>query len=234
MSYFKMMSKWLLLIAIVIGFGGAIHFHLYQSIGYTSLMKYHQIWVDLAQQHYFFMVFIYMLVYIFAIALSVPGAIFFTLAGGFLFGPIAALYVVVSATMGSTILFLAVRTALGEWLANKAGSWVTRMEKGFQENAFYYLLSLRLMPVFPFWIINIVAALLNVRLRTFILATFLGIIPGTFVYVVVGHEFNTLFASQQTPILKNIVTPSILFSLLGLTVLSILPVVYKRWKAYLF
>lgn len=225
-----MITRWIMLILLVIGIICFFYFHLYSYLTFTSLKKYHSILQQWTEQHYFLTILSYMLIYVLAVAISVPGAVYITLAGGLLFGPIATLYVVISATIGATILFLAVRTALGEWLAKSAKGWIKKMEKGFQENAFNYMLLLRLIPIFPFWVINIVAALLDVRLSTFIIATLIGIIPGSFVYVMVGNSLNEVFQKNQTPNLNIIFTPSILLPLLGLAILAVLPVIYKKWK----
>lgn len=169
-----------------------------------------------------------MMLYILAVAISIPGAVFLTLAGGFLFGVLwGVLLVVISATLGATLLFFAVRTALGEWLSKKASGWISRMRQGFQHNAFSYLLTLRLIPLFPFWVVNIVPALLNVSAKTFISATFIGIIPGSTVYVLVGNGLSQVFASNQTPNLGIIFEPRVLGPLLALAALSLIHALYQ-------
>lgn len=228
-NYFRLFSRWLLLILLLIGFCLFFYFHLYEYLSFATLKSYHDSLSSWANQHYLLAVLVYMSIYTLIAAMSLPGAIFITLAGGFLFGPIATIYVVISATLGASILFLAVRSALGEWLASKASGWVAKMEKGFHENAFNYLLVLRLIPIFPFWVVNIVAALFALELRTFVLATFIGIIPGSFIYVLVGNSLNVVFHSNQTPNLHIIFTPPILLPLLGLAILALLPVIYKRY-----
>lgn len=227
----KMFFRWFLLACIILGFVCAYYFRLYDYLSLASLKTYRQTLISWALVHGFLAVMAYMLIYIAVVAFSIPGALFVTLAGGFLFGPVAACYVVVSATIGSVIVFLAVRTTLGEWLANKASGWVSKMKKGFEENAFNYLLVLRLMPFFPFWVVNIVSALLDVRLRDFAAATFIGIIPGVLIYVMVGNSLNVLFQTNQAPDLHIVFTPAIFLPLLGLAMLAMLPVIYKRWKA---
>ncbi len=104
------------------------------------------------------------------------------------------------------------------------------MKKGFTENAFSYLLTLRLIPIFPFFVVNLVPAFLGISLRTYILATGLGIIPGSFVYVSVGTGLGSLFDRGESLNLKGILTPEILTALGGLALLSLLPVLYKKLK----
>ncbi|WP_085124237.1 TVP38/TMEM64 family protein [Tistlia consotensis] len=173
----------------------------------------------------------FMLLYAVATALSVPGALVLTIAGGFLFGSLlATLYVVVGATLGATAVFLAARTALGDSLRRRAGPWLKRMEAGFQENAFSYLLVLRLVPLFPFFVVNLVPAFLGVGLRTYVVATFLGIIPGTYVYALAGAGLGSVFDQGGEVTLGGILTPEVVGALIGLSLLSLLPVVYKWWK----
>lgn len=217
----------LILAALVL----VIVFRWYEYLSFNSLQQHHQQLQAWKNQHYLLFILLFMLIYIFVVAVSIPGATILTLAGGFLFGIIpGTFYVVISATIGAILIFLAVKTALGEYLAKKASGWVSRMEKGFQENAFNYTLFLRLVPIFPFWVINIVPALLGVRLRTYFLATLLGIIPGALVYVSVGSGLESILESNQAPNLGIIFEPQILLPILALALLSLLPIIYKKLK----
>lgn len=124
----------------------------------------------------------FIVAYIVVVGLSLPGGTVLTLAGGFVFGGVlAGAYVVVGATLGATAIFLAARYAFADLFHAKAGTALNKMENGFRDNAFSYMLFLRLVPVFPFWLVNLVPALLDVKLRTYVIATFVGIIPGTFI-----------------------------------------------------
>jgi uncharacterized membrane protein YdjX (TVP38/TMEM64 family) len=166
------------------------------------------------------------------IALSVPGGAILTITGGFLFGLVpATLYVLVGATAGATIVFLIARTALGESLRARAGPRIRRMEEGFRADALSYLLVLRLIPLFPFWLVNIVPAFLGVPLRTYVLGTFLGIIPGSVVYASVGNGLGAVFEAGGTPDLGIIFKPAILLPIVGLAVLALLPAVYRKVRA---
>lgn len=175
---------------------------------------------------------IYALVYIVVVAFSLPAGSAITISGGFLFGAVfGALYTVIGATIGATILFLIARTSLGEPLRQRAGPWLARMQAGFAENAMNYLLVLRLIPLFPFWLVNLAPAFLGVRLRTYFIATFAGIIPGTFVYSLIGAGLGSVFESGEAFAIGNVMTPEILGALIGLGLLALLPVVYKKIKA---
>jgi len=173
----------------------------------------------------------YLGIYIVAVALSIPGALFLTLAGGFLFGIwLGTALTVAGATLGATALFLAARTAVGGLLRARAGSFVARMEAGFRANAFSYLLVLRLVPVFPFFVVNLVPAFLGVPLGVFVAATLLGIVPGTLVYASVGNGLGAVLAAGGAPDLGLVLQPEVLGPLLGLAALSLLPVAVKRLR----
>lgn len=175
---------------------------------------------------------IYVAFYAAATAVAMPGGVILTLTGGFLFGVwVGAGLTLVGATLGATGLFLIARTALGEGLRAKAGPFLARMEAGFREDALSYLLVLRLIPAFPFFVVNLVSAALGVPLRAFVVATLLGIIPGTFVFSSIGAGLGSIFDSMQEFTLKGALTPQVLTALIGLAVLALIPVVVKRIKA---
>lgn len=170
--------------------------------------------------------------YALASAFSIPGAVFFTITGGFLFGPwVGASLSVVGATIGAICVFLAARTAFYDFFHAKAGPALRKMEAGFQDDAFSYLLVLRFIPLFPFWLVNIVPALLGVSLRIYVPATFLGIIPGALVYSFVGDGIDEVLAQGNDIDVGIIFSPTILAAILGLVLLALVPVVYKRFKA---
>ncbi len=171
-------------------------------------------------------------IYALVVAFSIPGGALLTVTAGLLFGTVpAAGCVVVGATLGASGVFLAARTALGDMLRAKAGPALRRMEEGFRENALNYLLVLRLIPLFPFWLVNLVPAFLGVSLRDYVIATFFGIIPGTFVFASLGNGLGAILDAGDTPDLRIIFTPDILIPIVGIAVLALLPVVYKKFKA---
>lgn len=173
----------------------------------------------------------YALAYALSIAFSLPVGLVLTVTGGLMFGLIEGTAItVVSATVGALAVFLAARMAIGDSLRAKAGPFVARLEEGFQENALSYLLVLRLVPIFPFWLVNIVPALLGVSTRVFLLGTLVGIIPGTFVFVSVGNGLDTVFSRGEVPGLGIFLEPGVLIPIAGLTLLSLVPVLYKRLR----
>jgi uncharacterized membrane protein YdjX (TVP38/TMEM64 family) len=176
---------------------------------------------------------VFMVVYIITVAFSLPGATVLSIASGFLFGPgWGTVIVIISATLGATALFSMAKTALGEALRARAGAWLPRLEAGFREHALSYLLVLRLVPIFPFFVINLVPAFLGVPLGTFVLGTFVGIIPGSFVYTTVGAGLGSVFDAGGMFSLRGVLTPQIVTALVGLAVLAMVPVVYKKIMAH--
>jgi len=205
--------------------------------GFQDLLSFKSLsenYVDMtawAQAHQMLAVAGFILTYVVVVGLSLPGGMFLTLGGGLIFGGLAAsLYVVVGATLGAAAIFLAARYAFADLFKSKAGSSLSKMENGFRENAFSYLLFLRLVPAFPFWLVNLVPALLDVKFSTYVIATFIGIIPGTVIYAHVGAGLGAVIEKGETPDLGIIFEPHILYPILGLAAISLLPILYKKFK----
>ena len=136
--------------------------------------------------------------YAVTVALSLPGGAVLTIAGGFLFGwVLGGITSVVAATLGATVVFVIAKSALSDMLQARAGPWLSRFRDGFHEDAFSYLLFLRLVPVFPFWLVNLAPGLLGVPFTTYVVTTFLGIIPGTFAFSLAGNGLDSVIAAQQ-------------------------------------
>ena len=170
-------------------------------------------------------------VYALATAVSAPGGALLTLTGGFLFGAVAGTVLsVTGATTGATLVFLAARTAFSDLLRARAGSTIERMREGFARNALSYLLFLRLVPVFPFFIVNLVPAFLGVPLRTYVLATFIGIIPGGFVYALIGSGLGGIFDRDEPFSIASVLDGTIIAGLVGLGIMALLPVLYQRLR----
>ncbi len=170
-------------------------------------------------------------IYVAAIAFSVPGGAMMTIVGGFLFGRVLATsYVVFAATLGATILFIVARAMVGNRLRERAGPWLKKMEAGFQDNALSYLLMLRLVPLFPFFVVNLVPAFLGVTLRTYIVATFFGIIPGTYVFALAGSGLGSVLDQGGEFDLSAVLTPQMVAALIGLALLALVPVAYKKMR----
>lgn len=187
-------------------------------------------------------------VYIVVVALSIPGAVFLTITGGILFGAlVGGAASVVGATIGASIIFLVAKSACGENLMRRAGPLASKLADGFRADAFSYLLFLRLVPAFPFFLVNLVPAVAGVKLRTFVAATAVGIVPATFAFAFFGSGLDSVLAAQEGHYraclaagrtdcmikfdLGAIVTPQLLAAFAVLGALALIPVVVKRLRA---
>jgi uncharacterized membrane protein YdjX (TVP38/TMEM64 family) len=222
---FKRLLPLLILIALL---GAAFAFRLDRYLTLDALRDNRVALLDLVARSGIWAGLIYVLAYAGAVALSLPGAVILTLAGGFLFGTaIGATLTVAGATVGATILFLIARSAVGDALRQRAGPFLARMSEGFSRNAFNYLLFLRLVPAFPFWAVNLAPALLGMRLVPYVIATFIGIIPATVIFSAFGASLGAVFDAGGDVNLKDVLSPTLLGALVALGLLSLLPVVIK-------
>ncbi len=174
----------------------------------------------------------YVGIYTLSTALSLPQAVLLTIAGGLLFGAIVGTALAaVGATAGATILFLVARSALGEPLSRRGGETVANLRGALHRDGFSYLLAIRLLPVFPFWVVNLAASVSGMRLRSYVFATLIGVIPGTFVFASLGSGVGDVLAAGRTPDLSIVFTLPVLGPLVALALLSLIPVAWKKWKA---
>jgi uncharacterized membrane protein YdjX (TVP38/TMEM64 family) len=190
----------------------------------------------------------YIGLYIVAVALSLPGGSILTLAGGILFGTvIGGAAASIGATIGATFLFLIARSTLGVFLTRRAGPFVAKVAQGFREDAFSYLLFLRLVPLFPFWLVNLAPALCGVSLPTFVAATAIGILPATFAFAFCGAGLDSVLAAQEGAYraclasghvdcrldfdVRSAITPELLWALVALGLVALVPVALKYWRA---
>lgn len=172
---------------------------------------------------------IYVLAYAAAVALSVPGAVILTLAGGFLFGALwGTALTVVGATLGATGVFLFAGLLFGERALDRFGAPAQRLAEAIRRNAASYLLVLRLVPLFPFFLVNLVPAFVGVRLPVYVVTTFLGIIPGTAVFSLTGAGLGGILDAGGTLDLRSVLSPEILAGLLGLAALSLAAIPLKN------
>jgi uncharacterized membrane protein YdjX (TVP38/TMEM64 family) len=180
--------------------------------------------VEFYANHRFLMATVFIAVYIVQTALSLPGAAVLSLAAGAVFGVVrGALYVNIGATIGATLAFLVARYLFRDTIQKRFGSRLETMNRELEHSGFNYLLFLRLVPVFPFFLINLAAGLTKIPLRTFFLGTMVGIIPGNFVFCNAGASLATITS------MSDIAAPRVLgsFALLGL--FALVPVVYRKF-----
>jgi len=173
---------------------------------------------------------IFIVIYIFLTMLALPIDTFLTLLGGYLFPePYSLIYVTIGASTGATCLFLAAKTAFGDLFFKWAGPFLKKMEKGFQENAASYILFLRIIPIFPFWLANLSPAFFGVPLFTYYWATLVGVIPFAFVVTYAGAGLSVIMDAHQELTFEKIFNHNIKIALIGLGVLSLLPILYKHF-----
>jgi uncharacterized membrane protein YdjX (TVP38/TMEM64 family) len=171
---------------------------------------------------------IFVAVYVALVAFSIPGAIWMTLAGGFLFGVAqGSALIVIAATLGATLIFLAARTGLGPALRARVEGWLGRFGQGVRDNEVSFMLTMRLIPAVPFFIANLAPAFLGVSLRTYVWTTLVGIAPATIVYASVGAGLGAVFARGERPDLGVIFSAPVLLPLLGLAALAALPAIVR-------
>jgi len=224
----------LALVLIGLGLGYALGWHHYLSL--DALVESREALKAMRAEHPFVAPLIFVGIYTFAVALSFPAASILSIFGGFLFGWIfGGLLVAFSATLGATLLFLAAKSAFGGVLRAKVGGRTAAFADGFHQHAFSYLLALRLAPVFPFFLVNIAPALFDVRLRTFVGATALGILPGVLAYTGVGsgldHAIIQADAAGTSVALSDLITPGLTLAFAALALLALAPIAVKKWKA---
>lgn len=201
---------------------------LHKFISFETLREHQLTLLDFVDKNTGLATLFFVLIYALVVALSIPGGVILTITGGFLFGPfLGTALTVVAATCGATLIFIAAKTALGESLRQRAGSFVDKFSEGFRKNAFSYMLFLRLVPLFPFWLVNVVPAMLGLSLKVYIITTSVGIIPGTFVFSWIGNSAGTLLEQGQDINVSVFWNIEIIGPIIGLAVLALVPVVYK-------
>ena len=240
------LTRRLLLLAAVVALALAAYWALGRGeLSLEALLR-HRAEIDaFVTAHGTLAVLAYLGLYIGTVALSLPGATILTVIGGFLFGlMLGGTAAVIGATIGATVLFLVARTALGEPLLRRAGPRARLLAEGFRADAFSYLLFLRLVPVFPFFLVNLVPAFAGVRLGPFVAATALGVIPASFVYALAGTGLDSVIMAQKKTFddclaagradcrlafdPRDVLTPELLGALVALGLLALVPVLVKR------
>ncbi len=223
-------------------FSFAMGWHEYITL--SNLIKNRSLMHQFVEENFWTSILGYAALYVIATALLFPAASLITIAGGLVFGAALATGLTeIGAVIGATILFLVVRTSFGSLLSERAGPFLAKLAGGFKENAFSYLLFLRLVPAFPFWLINVAPAFFNVTVPTYVVATAIGILPGTFAYALLGEGLDSIILSQEIANpgcadagsceidLSAAVTPEIIAAIVGLIVVSLMPIAIKRLRS---
>ncbi len=220
------MNKKIILLGIIgVAVGLFFYFDLGQYLSLESLKSNRDSLNQFYAENTWKMIFIFIGIYIITVALSLPGATILTLAAGAIFGSLTGTLVVnVGATVGATLAFLAARFLLRDWVEKKFGEKLKPFNDGFSNNAINYMLFLRLVPLFPFFLVNLVSGLTKIRLPIYFLGTMFGTLPGTFVYANAGSNLASINS------LSDIASPGVLgaFALLGL--FALIPTLYNKFK----
>jgi uncharacterized membrane protein YdjX (TVP38/TMEM64 family) len=247
LTFGAQVKKYLPLLVILAIFASFFLFGLDEYLSFKALSENRDKLLDFVDQNFAAAIALYLILYALSVAASLPGGLLLTISGGFLFGWFVGGFVTVfAATLGATALFLIAATSVGEIFRRKAGPWLKKLEKGFEDNAMSYLLFLRLVPAFPFWLVNIAPAFLGVTLRTYVIGTFIGIIPGTFVFAFLGSGLDSVIVEQQEKLaackasgqtvcsenfdLGSLVTKEIILSFVALGVVALLPILIKKLR----
>lgn len=219
-------ARWLKLAVIAVfaaGIGAFFALGGNEWLSLDTLKENRDALLNFSRQHYWTTLAAALLIYAGAVALSVPGGVIMSLAVGMLFGRWAGtLIIVIAATLGATLVFLAARYLFAETARRRLGERANKLIAGFHENAFHYLLFLRLVPLFPFWLVNLAPAFTPVSVRVYVAATFLGIIPGSFVFANLGLSLGRINSTSELLSAGTLAA----FGLLG--VFALLPVVVKK------
>jgi uncharacterized membrane protein YdjX (TVP38/TMEM64 family) len=230
-SRFPPPSRLVPALILVAGLGAYFGFGLHKYATLEMLRENQELLTDWVRGYGVMAGMVFAGIYVVAVAFSIPGATLLTILAGLLFGPyLATIYVVIGATIGATILFLAARYACWDFFHGRAGGAMSKMADGFNENPMSYMLVLRLVPLFPFWLVNLVPAFLGVTVTTFVVSTFFGIIPGTFVYALLGDGAGALLQAGEDINLAIIFEPRFLAPLIGLGILAAIPIAYRKLK----
>jgi uncharacterized membrane protein YdjX (TVP38/TMEM64 family) len=239
------LCRWLPLAAIVLAMVAAFAMGWHRQVSLETLLRYPDEIHKFIVANRIAAIGLYIALYVVVVALSIPGGLGLTLTGGILFGgAVGGAAAIVGATIGATIIFLIARSAFGEHLARRAGPLADKLAEGFRADAFHYLLFLRLVPVFPFVLVNLVPALVGIPLSTFVAATAIGIVPAGFAFAYVGAGLDSVIAAEGAVYhaclaaartdcrpsfdVKAAVTPELMVALAALGVIALVPVIVKR------
>ena len=242
------LRRFLPVVAVVLVLAVILAMGWHRQLSFETLVR-HRAGIDaFIAEHFAAAVAAFVALYVAVAALSVPGAAVLTICGGILFGwLVGALAAIAGATTGATIIFSIARSAFGESLLRCAGSRGQSIAEGFRSDAFSYLLFLRLVPIFPFWLVNLAPAIVGVRLATFVGATALGIVPGTFAYALVGNGLDSVIRVEGAAYraclaagnsdcrldfdMAAALTPQLLAAFVALGLIALLPIVLRRRRA---
>ena len=218
------MLKKVVLALFVLCFVAFFYFDLGRFFTLESIKANREALGTYTEEHYGTTVFLFIIIYCVQTTISLPGATILTLVSGFLFGSwLGTLYANLGASSGAFFAFLAARYLFRDMIEEKFGARLSHIQQGFSDHAFHYLLTLRLIPLFPFFLVNLASGLTRIRASTYFVATVVGILPGSFVYANAGRQLGSI----ET--LKDIASPGVLGAFVLLGFLAMVPIFYKKW-----
>jgi uncharacterized membrane protein YdjX (TVP38/TMEM64 family) len=239
--------RYLPLAVLLIAIGAVFATGLHRSLSFETFVRYQAQLRAMVADHRLAMLGLYVMVYVTAVTLSLPASAFLSTIGGYLFGwVLGGISASMAATLGATSIFLVARTSLGQPLLKRAGSRIRGLAEGFRRQAFSYLLFLRLMPVMPFWLTNLAAAFFGMRLKSYVLATYLGMLPVSFAFAFAGSGLDEVIASNERAhqqclaagrsdcvfdfSAKSLLTPELMIALGALGILALAPILVRYWQ----
>jgi uncharacterized membrane protein YdjX (TVP38/TMEM64 family) len=223
-----MARRYALLLGLIAGVVGVALIHPEAYLTYDSLAAHRAAWASWIGGHFAEGLALFFLVYVATKVFFVPGGPILTAVAGLLFGTVATAAVsTVAGTLAALIVFEAAHHGMGKGLRERALPFVDRLANAFRTHGFSYLLTLRLIPIVPFWLACLVPAILGMKRRSYILATFLGNIPANLLYASLGGALGAML-DQGRADLRSLVQPRLVLPLAGLALLALAPVVYAR------
>jgi uncharacterized membrane protein YdjX (TVP38/TMEM64 family) len=247
-SHVRRLGRWLPMLALLLAGIAFWASGLHRYLSLSAIAENRETLRGLVSGNMFLALTAYALLYVLLTALLVPGTALLTILGGFLFGWVAAGAVTIfAATAGATLLFAVARSSLGDLLRRRGGNLANNIARRFSADAFSYLLFLRLVPLFPFFAVNIAAALCSIRTQTFVLATLIGIIPGTFAYAALGSGLDGIIRSEHLAYRQcvaekgagacsfdisaaSLLKPELLAAFVLLSLFALVPPLLRRWN----
>jgi len=219
----KNQKRFLLFIVIILILALVYYFELPKFFTFETLKQQKDNLLALIEKQYWSSVITYIFVYCAVVALSLPGAASLSLLGGFLFGIFPGmLYIIIGATLGAATAFLLVRYLIGSWIQKKYKKQLVNFNQEIEQSGAHYLLAIRLIPIFPFFLINALAALTTISFSTFVLTTACGILPGAFVFSFAGKQFHEIAT------ISDVMSPKMLLAFVLLALLALVPLIYKK------
>lgn len=216
------------LYVIIAGLGAAWAFGLFDYLSLETLRQQQASLRAFVEDHLVLAIIAYVSLYAVTTLFMVPGALWITIAGGFLFGLVGgSLATIVGATLGASLLFLAAKTSLGTSLRKMAGGYADKVRAEFQDSPMAYMFAMRFVPAMPFPVANILPAILGAKFRDYVITTALGIVPGVIAYTWVGAGLGATFAKGEDPDLASVFR-NLLPAAIALLIVSLLPVAWKK------